>query len=254
MKQLRLAGFFVLVLIISTSLFALQADAEPTFPELTGRVVDNAQLLSPEQEAALVEKLRLTEEKTSAQFVIVTLPSLQGINIREYGYRLGRHWGIGQKNKDNGVLLIIAPIERKVAIEVGYGLEPVITDALAKLIIEHKIIPYFRQGDFGGGIAAGAHDITLLLASDENAEKLKKDYSARERASDEEALSPFAVFILIVVLLIILNNMNGGGGRGIILGGPGMGRSSRRGGWSGGGGGFSGGGGSFGGGGASGGW
>ncbi|RMF04505.1 MAG: TPM domain-containing protein, partial [Alphaproteobacteria bacterium] len=115
--------------------------AQPQFPALTGRVVDEAGLLSREEADALARQLEALEERTSDQLVVVTLRSLQGFPIEDYGYKLGRHWGIGQAGKDNGVLLIVAPTERKVRIEVGRGLEGELPDALAKLIIENAILP-----------------------------------------------------------------------------------------------------------------
>src|SRR5690606_31329664 len=106
---------------------AFPAWAAPTFPELSGRrVVDEANLLQPAEEAALTEKLAALEQGSSDQLVVVTVPDLQGYEIEEYGYQLGRHWGIGQNETNNGVLLIVAPNERKVRIEVGYGLEGIL--------------------------------------------------------------------------------------------------------------------------------
>src|SRR5271156_3082728 len=110
--------------------------ADPTFPPLTGRVVDNAHVLSAQTQADLTTKLAALEQKTGDQLVVVTLPSLQGYEIEDYGYQLGRAWGLGQKGKDNGAILIIAPAEHKVRVEVGYGLEPVLTDALSSVIIQ----------------------------------------------------------------------------------------------------------------------
>ena len=92
--------------------------------------------------------------------------SLQDYQIEEYGYQLGRAWGIGQKDQDNGVLLIVAPVERKVRIEVGYGLEPILTDALSAQIIQTRILPAFRTGDFPDGIIAGVDAIDQQLRLD----------------------------------------------------------------------------------------
>src|SRR6478672_12809315 len=140
--------------------------AEPNFPALTGRVVDDAYLLGADDEAQLTADLKTLEDKSSDQLVVVTLPSLQGYAIEDYGYQLGRHWGIGTKQLNNGVLLIVAPNERKVRIEVGRGLEPTLTDALSKIIIANAILPRFRAGDFAGGIKDGVRDITLSLTGD----------------------------------------------------------------------------------------
>lgn len=232
---------------------ALQA-AEPTFPELTGRIVDQANLLSAEDEDLLRADLEALEKKSSDQLVIVTLPSLQGYPIEDFGYRLGRHWGIGQKGKDNGVLLIVAPAERKVRIEVGRGLEPVLTDSLSGIIIHQGILPRFKAGDYPGGIKAGVRDVISVLTGD--AEGVRE----RNRVRPDEKNDPITVFIFFVWLVIVLIVMvavfasarEAGKGKkgGWVLGTGSPGRSS--GGWSGGG--FSGGGGGFGGGGASGGW
>ena len=115
-----------------------------TFPALTGRVVDEAGVLDAETRTALTASLAALELKTTDQLVVVTLKSLQGTSIEDYGYQLGRHWQIGQKDKNNGVLLIVAPNERKVRIEVGYGLEGTLTDAVTKLIIEKLNYPAFQ--------------------------------------------------------------------------------------------------------------
>jgi uncharacterized protein len=122
------------------------------FPALTGRVVDEANVLDSAQRAALTARLAAFEEKTTDQLVVVTLKSLQGTSIEDLGVQLGRNWQIGQKDKNNGILLIVAPSERKVRIEVGYGLEGTLTDAISRLIIENSIIPRFRSNDFAGGI------------------------------------------------------------------------------------------------------
>lgn len=132
------------------------AVAAPTFPSLTGRVVDQADILSPQTEAALAAKLEALEAKTSRQLVVVTVPSLQGYELEDYGYQLGRAWGIGEKGRDTGVLLIVAPTERRVRVEVGYGLEGVLTDALSTLILQERVLPKFRAGDFEGGVVGGA--------------------------------------------------------------------------------------------------
>ena len=134
------------------------------FPELTGRVVDRANLLSETQRSELTRKLDELEKKTTAQFVVVTLTSLSGRTIEEYGVQLGRHWGIGQKNTNHGVLLIVAPNERKVRVEVGYGAEGVLPDAVSSLIIQRVIIPKFRANDYAGGIVAGSDEIIKVLS------------------------------------------------------------------------------------------
>lgn len=247
---------------LALTLWALPAlAAEPTFPALTGRVVDDAGLLSATDQAALEADLKALEEKSSDQVVVVTVPSLQGYPIEEYGYRLGRHWGIGTAKLNNGVLLIVAPNERKVRIEVGRGLEPILTDALSRVIIETGILPKFRAGDFPSGIKNGVRDITLALTGD--AAELEERAKARPDADSPAVDWVMVIFWTLIILYFIWvmwRSSRQPGIRGrrsgpVFIPGPGWDGGS--GGWSSGGnggGGFSGGGGSFGGGGASGGW
>lgn len=244
------------------------AAAAQTFPALSGRVVDQAGLLSPEAEVALTAKLEALERDTSDQLVVVTIDSLQGREIEEYGYQLGRAWGIGQAEDDNGVLLIVAPEERKVRIEVGYGLEPVLTDALSALIIHNEILPAFREGYFERGIAQGVDAIDAQLRLD----PAEAQARAAAAASPEAGVPVGPIIIIGVLFLLLFISVIGGlarGGRRRPGRGSGVApiliwaateamRNSGRGGGGGGsswgGGGFGGGGGSFGGGGASGGW
>jgi uncharacterized protein len=254
-----------LVLAILLLAFALPALAAPAFPALTGRVVDEAGIIPAATEVSLEQKLKGLEDATGDQLVVVTLKSLQGYEIADYGYQLGRFWQIGQKGKDNGVLLIIAPNEHDVRIEVGYGLEGDLTDAVSRLIIEQSILPKFRAGDMAAGIAAGVDDIIKVLSGDaasykEKAAQQPKTYQPKR--PEDGSLAGIIPFLVIVVVIIILANRGRRGG--MWWGGPGGLGGMTRGGWSGGGwssggggwsgGGFSGGGGSFGGGGASGRW
>jgi uncharacterized protein len=229
-----------------------------TFPALSGRVVDQAGLLAPDRRAALEAKLTAHEDRTTDQIVVATVRSLEGHEIEDYANRLFRHWQLGQREKNNGALLLVAPNERKVRIEVGYGLEGALTDALSKVIIATAVAPRFRQGDFAGGIDAGIDAMLSILTGD------AEEWQRRAEVRDDErtALDPVLVFILLLVLLYVVSRaMRAGSGaapyhrrrRGgwvVIPGGAGWGGG---GGWSGGGG-FSGGGGSSGGGGASGSW
>src|SRR3546814_8501390 len=127
-----------------------------TFPALSGRVVDAADLLDPAQEAQLTQLSEQIEQASSRQFVVATVPDLQGYPIEDYGYKLGRDWKIGQEGTNNGILLLVAPNERKVRIEVGYGLEPIMTDELSSVIIHQNILTRFRDGDLAGGTLEGA--------------------------------------------------------------------------------------------------
>ncbi|MBB4041306.1 uncharacterized protein GGR34_002976 [Microvirga flocculans] len=228
-----------------------------TFPPLTGRVVDAANLLKPEERTALEAKLKAHEDKTSDQVVVATVRSLEGYEIEDYANRLFRHWQLGRKDKDNGALLLVAPQERKVRIEVGYGLEGALTDALSKVIITTAIAPQFKQGNFAAGINAGVDAMLSILTGD--AEEWQRRAEVREEGST--AIDPVVAFIILLILFFIISRMMGAGGRRAV----GRGRHGPwivpTGGWSGGGGGgwsggggFSGGGGSSGGGGASGSW
>lgn len=254
-----------LLLILALLLIPAAAQAQ-TFPKLTGRVVDDAALLSPQQEQALTGKLAALERQSGRQLVVATLSDLQGYDISDYGYQLGRAWGIGSKDKNDGALLIIAPHERKVRIEVGYGLEGIMTDAVSSQIIRNDITPHFKAGDMPGGIDAGVDAIgKLLTLPPEEAKALAAKAAADARNASDNGGDVMVIFWLIVVVIIVaamFSNRGRGrryrGGAGpVILWGPGDSGWGSGGGssWGGGdGGGFSGGGGSFGGGGASGGW
>ena len=156
----------VFVGLAAALLATLGLAAEPSFPQLTGRIVDQAGVLDAGVRARLDEKLAQLERNTTTQLVVVTLRSLQGYDIADYGYRLGRQWGIGQKGSNNGALLIVVPSERNVRIEVGYGLEGTLTDAVSHLIIQNAMLPRFRAGDFAGGIERGVDDLEQVLSGD----------------------------------------------------------------------------------------
>lgn len=249
---------------------AVPALAAPKFPPLTGRVVDNAQLLSPEAEARLTTELATLEQQTGHQLVVATLPDLQGYEIEDYGYQLLRAWAIGRKGQDDGAILIVAPNQRKVRIEVGYGLEPVLTDALSSLIIQRAILPAFKVGQMEKGVVDGAEAVArqIGLPADQQTAAVAAAEAgpvvtiASDKAGDEGSGIPL-IIVAVVVFWILSSVLRAFGGRGrsggrglwwllpLILSGSGGG--GRRGGWSGGGG-FSGRGGSGGGGGASGSW
>lgn len=227
--------------------------AEPAFPPLTGRVVDAANLLAPEDRAGLAAKLKAQEDKTSDQVVVATVPDLQGFTIEDYANRLFRHWALGAKRTNNGVLILVAPKDRKVRIEVGYGLEGALTDALSKVIITTAITPRFKTGDYAGGLNAGVDAVLSILSGD--AETWQRKAEIRRDEADPGQVILFIVIFLVILFLAYRMNRGGRGGGFVILPGPSSG------GWSGGvsggfgdGGGFSGGGGSSGGGGASGDW
>jgi len=286
-----MTGWASALLLLLALVFAGPLAAQ-TFPPLTGRVVDQANLLSPAQEVDLSSKSAALEAQTGRQFVVATVNSLEGRTIEDYGYRLGRHWQIGRKGEDDGVILLVAPNEKKVRIETGYGARVFLTDAVSSLIVRNAILPRFRDGDMAGGIMAGADAIiSQMRLSPEQAQRNASAAAARESARSDEGggFLPLIFWAMIIgfVLLSMVRRSGGRrylggvpahkrrkGGRGfdagdaaiILWGLSELASASRKGrssgwggGWSGGGGGggfggFSGGGGSFGGGGASGSW
>lgn len=269
MAHLRLRAW--VLALFAFFVFVCAAQSQPSFPTLTGRIVDQAGLLDAAAQSRLDTKLKDLESKTTTQVVVVTLRSLGGYDIADYGYQLGRHWGIGQKGKNNGAVLIVAPAERKVRIEVGYGLEGTLTDAVSRLIIDHAILPRFRAGDFAGGIERGVDDIVQVLSGDaDDFKRRAAERESRPRGGEGMSLFTLALVILVIWLLMYLQRARQprGPARGRLGWGPILGGGAPGGGWSGGGwssggrsdggysggGGFSGGGGSFGGGGSSGSW
>ena len=254
-------------------LFAAPAMAVD-FPPLSGRVVDQAELLSPEQEQQLTQRLEALQRASSRQLVVATVASLQDLSIEDYGYQLGRAWRIGQQGANNGAVLIVAPNQRKMRIEVGYGLEGIMTDALSSQIINRDMRPRFREGDYPGGINAGVDAIIQQLQAPPEAaeQRVRQAAQSRGRGGGGGSFVPLIFWVIVFIFIIFSLIRRGIGGkryrgrrgrRGpVIIWGPGLGGGSGGGSswgsgggsWGGGGGGFSGGGGSFGGGGASGGW
>lgn len=246
-KNLLLA---LLVLLPAT----VWAQSTPEFPDLTGRVVDRAEMLSPDVEARLSQMLQAHEQASTEQVVVVTLPDLQGYPIEDFGYQLGRHWGIGQEGEDNGALLIVAKEERKIRIEVGYGLEGRLTDADSSVIINRIITPAFRQGDFQAGIVNGAAAMIQVLGGEPMAAPQGQQPVALQEKPKAGMVALFFIIMMAVVFFIGSRGGRGGRGGAALLGATLLGGAmgGRGGGF--GGGGFGGGGGGFGGGGASGGW
>lgn len=247
----RVAAAFLVLLCLGVA--ALAAN----FPALTGRIVDQANIIPAETRAALEPKLADLEAKSGIQLVVATVTSLEGQEIEPYANELFRAWKLGEKTRNDGVLLLVAPNERRVRIEVGYGLEGTLTDALSKVIITNAITPRFKAGDFGGGIARGVDDIITVLTTDSSEWQQRPSLRLDSPSTPQIPTWVFVAGLMIVVALSIVSP----GFRWFLLG---MlmnsgGRSSSGGGWSSGGGrssggGFSGGGGSSGGGGASGRW
>src|ERR1700678_987286 len=251
------SALLTLLLIVASTAPA----SEPKFPLLSGRVVDDAGVLNSSTVDELTLMLADHERTTGEQVVVVTLDSLQGYTIEDYGYQLGRHWGIGQKGVNTGAILIVAPREHKVRIEVGYGLEGTLTDAICSTIIQNYILPSFKPGDFSAGIVAGTTAILSVLGGSSPQTGQPEAPAPTVHYQPPRGIQyaimlgfflfPFLIFAFIMFGLIASPGNRGGGGSN-------SGDSGRvfGGGFSPGGGGcgFSGGGGSFGGGGASGSW
>jgi uncharacterized protein len=279
------AGVTIWALFLALLALATPVAAQ-TFPPNNGSpVVDQAGILTPAQVADLQSKAQALYTSTGRALAIATVKSLEGYPVDDYAYRLGRAWGLGQKGKDNGVLLLVAPNERKVSIATGYGAGGYMTDAMSGLIIREAILPHFKQSppDYGGGIEAGADEIIKQMSlspdqAEKNAAAAQQAQQQRSR-SDGNGLPGF--FWLMIVGFVLLSMFRRAGGRRyrtrrggispwvVLWGLNELGRGSRGGGWGGGsswggggwggggggGGGFGGfGGGSFGGGGASGSW
>ena len=265
-------------LFLALLLFAAPATAQ-TFPKLTGRVVDQAQLLRPEQVVDLTSKSEALEAQTGRQFVVATVNSLEGYPIEDYAYRLGRAWKIGTEKKDDGVVLLVAPNERKVWIATGYGAGGFLTDAMSGLIVREDILPHFKQSppDYGGGIEAGADAIIkqMSLPPDEAQKNVAEAQQAQQQRQHSSVGALPVVFWTMIVAFVMLSFFRRGRGRRyrtrsggispwVVLWGLNELSRGSRGGWGGGsswdgggfggGGGVSGGGGSFGGGGAGGSW
>jgi len=255
----------VVLLILLAPLAAAAFD----FPALTGRVVDQANVLTPQARSDIETKAKELEDKSGIQLVVATVKSLQGGDVESYANQLFRFWKLGQAQKNNGILLLVAPNEHKVRIEVGYGLEGTLTDALSSVIISSAIVPRFKANDFSGGITRGVDGIISVLSGDTADWQPKVNVRRDDQSSTADDL--FMLLFVLVIIFIVWSFMNNRGG-------PSSGRFVRRGGrvifvptggwgggtgWGGGfdggggggfGGGFSGGGGSSGGGGASGSW
>jgi uncharacterized protein len=268
------------------ALFALAAPATAqTFPQLTGRVVDQAHLLRPEQVVDITSKSETLEAQTGRQFVVATVNSLEGRPIEDYAYQLGRAWKLGTEKKDDGVLLLVAPNERKVWIATGYGAGAFLTDAMSGLIVRETILPHFKLNppDYGGGIVAGSDAIIkqMSLPPDQAQKNVAAAQQAQKKRQHSSVGALPVIFWIMVFGFVALSHFRRGRGRRyrtrsggispwvVLWGLNELSRGSSRGwgggsswggggGWGGGGfgggGGFSGGGGSFGGGGAGGSW
>jgi uncharacterized protein len=245
------------VFFLVLSLFSFSALSQLKIPAHGGEWVhDEANVLSPDTKASLEYTLQKERDSSSNQIAILIVPSLNGESLEDFSLRVAEAWQLGKKEKDNGVLLFISVDDRKIRIEVGYGLEGVLTDALSSRIIRNEIAPHFREGDYNGGVQAGVAAIIQGIKG----EYINEDPVPRKKNSKR---SPFVtILILIIILIFASRGRRGGGGgghwssgRGWIgpVGGGALGGSS----WGSGGGfggGSFGGGGGFGGGGSSGSW
>jgi len=238
-----------IILILISVNFAFSLDV----PKLTARVNDYAGMLSEQEKQELEQTLKNIETNTSAQLVLLTMPSLEDENLEEYTMRVADEWKIGQDKMDNGVILFIAMKERRIRIEVGYGLEPVLPDGRSGTIIRNILTPAFKQGMFYQGFTDAFLAMNSYITGSDNIDQYEQSYAQEDDTVIE------IIMILIIISVFVLIFILGGKkslrtGRGIHWsGGSSWGSSSGRSGFSSGGG-FSGGGGSFGGGGASGGW
>lgn len=263
---LRASGAAIAVVVfcaLSTLAFAFD------FPPLTGRVVDQANVMTPQSRAAVETKLKDLEDKSSIQLVVATVKSLQGGDIETYANELFRFWKLGEAKKNNGVLFLVAPAEHKVRIEVGYGLEGTLTDALSSVIIQSAVLPRFKANDFSGGIQQGVDGIISVLSGDTADWQRKVAVRQDDNGSIFNVALPLLFFFVFAFVFFQMHRTEQGpsgryvrrNGRTVFVPFPtgswgGSSGSSDWGGSSGGGfdGGFSGGGGSSGGGGASGSW
>jgi uncharacterized protein len=191
-------------------LFFAPAFADPAIPPLTGRVVDLAHVLDRRTVDALTRQLADHEAATTDQVVVVTLPSLENDTIEDWGRALLNGWGIGQSDKNNGVVLVVAPNDRRLRIAVGYGLESTLTNAAAAAIIENEIVPRFQRGDLSGGVTAGVNAILQTIAG--------TYHPPIERASSQLSpdrvrfrLAPLVVFPALFIIIVVVLRLRRGG-------------------------------------------
>jgi uncharacterized protein len=242
-----------LAIMVTVLLWASLSGFAVSYPALTGRVVDQANIIPTATRDAIEPKLADLESKSGIQLVVATVKSLEGEEIEPYSNGLFRTWKLGEKAKNNGVLLLVAPSEHRVRIEVGYGLEGTLTDALSKVIITNAIAPRFKAGDFGNGIARGVDDIITVLTTDSSEWQQRPELRLDSQGGRDPVSWVLIVGLIGLVILLVVSP----GFRWFFLNfllSAAISGSSRRGGFSSVGGGFSGGGGSSGGGGASGSW
>lgn len=245
---------YIIITILLISICTLSA---LNVPKLKGHINDEANLLSSREEGNLEQLLQNLETQTSAQMAVLIIPSLRGENLEDYSLQVAEAWGLGQRDRDNGVLLLISINDKKIRFEVGYGLESSFTDLKAGYIIRNTIAKEFQTGNFYEGIYQGVRTASGIVSgnSDISQEELAKYKQASKKTKSRGQIPVGLIVFLFIILSGGMRGRRGGLLTGLLLGNMlgGSGRSS--GGFGGGGfGGFSGGGGGFGGGGASGGW
>jgi uncharacterized protein len=205
---------------------AAAAQQQLAFPRLTGQVVDEADVLDPSAEADLGRELEAHERATGQQVVVATLRSLQGHTVEEFANGLFRDWRLGRAEQDDGALLVVAPRERKVRIEVGYGLEGVLTDAASATIIQSLVLPRFRSGDMEGGIVAGTRGMLELLRPEDGAAAGREPgWTTGSQPNEELSLGEkyvilLGMFGLTALLLLIDKLVRRRRGYGLLEGGP----------------------------------
>ncbi len=241
------------IIIIFSLIFSYNTVISLEVPELTGRVNDYANMLSSQEKQELEQTLKTIENNSSAQLVLLTMPSLEDENLEEFTMRVAEKWEIGQKGEDNGVILFVALKERRIRIEVGYGLEPVLPDGRSGTIIRSIITPAFKQGNFYQGFSDAFLAMNSYITGSDDISQYEQKYAQEEGDTVIEIILVFIIFFVFILIFVLGSKGKSRKGRGSTywVGGSSWGSSS---GGFGGGGGFSGGGGSFGGGGASGGW
>ncbi|KTE39281.1 hypothetical protein ATE62_09410 [Sphingopyxis sp. HIX] len=195
----------LLALLTMLAALALSPAAAQTIPKLTGPVMDLADQLDPAQEAALDAKLRGFQSATQQQFVVVTLPDLEGYDISDWGYRMGNAWKLGDAERDDGLILIVAPKERRLRFEVGDGIEGAFPDAMAWIIIRDDITPRFKAGDIPGGIDAGVDAaIKQLQLPPEEAAKRAAAADKAERDSADDGDIGGLIFVAIIIFFFFV--------------------------------------------------
>jgi uncharacterized protein len=181
-----------------------------SFPAFTGLVVDAANILPADRKAVLTQKLEAFQQKTHRQLVVATIPDLGGDDIADYGYKLGRAWGVGLKDANNGTILIVAPHERQMRIEAGYGVEGVLTDAYSSVIINSKIRPAFKAGDLPAGIDAGVDALIDILSAPDAEAQAKAQVAIAEWNKTHKREQSGGVPIALIFWLIVIAWVVGG--------------------------------------------